>query len=145
MNKIVWNGLGYTPGRYSDIIAVGTSVNCNISPNYYFNNYYDLPDYKKAIDNNAFPIYSAYKLNFDDIVRREVIYKLRNYSSVNISYFEQTYKLNFKEYFKDELIMLREFHNDGVLINIENSITLSEIGKDFVQHVCSVFDIFSKH
>ena len=44
-----WNSLGYTAGRYRNIIGIGTGSASTIANNYYFQNTYELKEYKDRI------------------------------------------------------------------------------------------------
>ena len=139
---LFWNGLGYTPGRYHSIIGIGTSSAHRISDYYYAHNVYPLADYAASVTQGKFPIYRGYKLNNDDIIRRDIIHHLRTYFSVNFSEFEKKYNIIFKEYFREEKNKLAEFEKDGILMNSDTSINITEIGKNFAPLVCRAFDKF---
>lgn len=135
-----WNSLGYTAGRYLDIIGIGSGSSSRITDNYYFQSHYPLSDYETSIANNKFPVYRGYKLNNDDVIRREIIHKLRNYFSLNFNNIETQYDIEFKKYFKSENDALKKLAEDGILELSGNTMTVTELGKYFIFHVCHVFD-----
>ncbi|MBN1384042.1 MAG: oxygen-independent coproporphyrinogen III oxidase [Elusimicrobia bacterium] len=144
-NKTVhWNSLGYTTGRYLDIIGIGSGSSSRITDNYYFQSHYPLADYEASVSDNKFPVYRGYNLNSDDIIRREVIHNLRIYFSLNYSKIEAQYNIEFGKYFKTETASLKNLAGDGILELSENGITVTELGKYFIFHVCRVFDNFNK-
>lgn len=141
---IHWNSLGYTPGRYLNVIGLGPGSSSNITENYYFQNVYSLSDYEFSVSNRKFPIYRGYKLNHDDVIRRDIIHNLRSYFFIDIKEIEDKFDIDFKEYFQNENILLEEFVKDGILDLSENIIRVTELGKLFTHQVCHAFDNFSK-
>jgi len=133
------NALGYTPGRYKDMIGIGPSSMAKIG-DCYFQNEYLLDTYYSALKNNKFPILRGYRLNKDEIIRRELMHKLLCYFSLNFKDIENKYQIDFKKYFKRELDDLDEFVNEGIIELRGDSIISTEIGTLFLRHVCRVFD-----
>ena len=125
--SVVWNSMGTTPGRVKDVIGIGVSSISSIN-NHYFQNFYELSDYEAALDNGKFPIYRGYTLNEDDILRRNIIQSLRNYFTVDIIDFH------------DELKVLKEFEQDGIITLSGTTITI--IQPEYANLVCRVFDKF---
>jgi len=139
---LFWNGLGYTLGRYHDIIGIGTSSADRITDYYYTHNIYSIPDYERCIANGKFPIFRGYKLNDDDVIVRHVIHNLRTYFSLDCREIEQKYNIEFKKYFKEERTALGGFAKEGIIELSDDTITVTEIGKHFAPLVCKVFDKF---
>lgn len=137
--KLFWNSLGVTPGDYSNIIGLGISSESTIE-NFYFQNYYDMPDYIKSVEEGKFPIYREHELSFDDIVRKDVIQQIRNYFEVNFLNISKSYQIEFHQYFSEELDKIKTFENDGLLIVEGDKLTLSESGKQFTNIICRAFD-----
>ena len=141
---LYWNSLGYTAGRYHDIIGLGSGSSGNIANNHYFQNVYSLSEYEAAVMEGRFPVFRGYKLNTDDVIRRDVIHSLRSYFSVDCGDIEKKYELCFMEYFKKEIVALKRFAADGLLEISDGAINVTEIGKNFISNVCRVFDSFNK-
>ena len=139
-NTLHWNNLGYTTGRYDDIIGIGPWSASAITSEYYFQNVYSLSEYENTVKNSRLPIYRGYKLNKDDIIRRDIIHNLRSYFFVDYHKIEQKYNITFSEYFKNELSRFDEFVKDGILKVLDNTIKMTELGKYFTMQVCRVFD-----
>lgn len=137
-----WNSLGYGRGEGLDIIGLGLSSSSKITAEYYFQNVYSMPDYKSAITNGKFPVYRGYKLGSDDIIRRDIIHRLRSYFFLDRRWIEKKYNINFKKYFEKEEAILGHFAKDGVLEPSGDTIRITEMGKDFISLVCRIFDGF---
>ena len=59
---------GHQPGGRVNFVAVGSSSMSNLGNDYYVQNFYDLPSYKKALDQNLLPSFRGLKLNDDDSI-----------------------------------------------------------------------------
>jgi oxygen-independent coproporphyrinogen-3 oxidase len=139
-NKMLfWCGLGYTPGRYHNVIGLGTSSTSIIS-GCYAHNVYELSEYEAAIKGNLFPIYRGHKIRDDDVIRCDIIKTLRSYFSLDYRQIEEKYDIEFEKYFKEEIAALDEFVKDGLVELSDNAITITELGKSFTGFVCRSFD-----
>ncbi len=134
-----WNALGVTAGRYFDIIGVGLHSYSTIA-NYYSQNVYLLPEYAEAVSNSRFPIYRGHKLNKDDLIRRDVIQILRKFFYLDFGQIEEKYNIEFREYFKVELDLLKPFMKDGIVELFDTNIKITGLGQQFTDIVCSSFD-----
>jgi|3_EtaG_2_1085321.scaffolds.fasta_scaffold22165_2 oxygen-independent coproporphyrinogen-3 oxidase len=139
--KMHWNSLGVTPGEYTNIIGFGISSESTISNNY-FQNYYDMEDYVSAVEKGIFPVYRGHALTNDDLIRKDVIQKLRNYFEVDIKRLELEHDISFAQYFHDELSDLKVLDKDGIISFTDDAIHLSEFGRRFTNIVCRVFDTY---
>lgn len=137
--KVGWNDLGITPGRVVDGIGIGVSSRSNIGDSY-FENYYELVDYEKSLNNGEFPIYRSHMLNSDEKIRRDVILSLRNYFHMFYAAIEEKYDIRFLEHFSLEISQLKEFEDDGVVSVRPDGIFITETGYQIANLVCRVFD-----
>ncbi len=139
---VFWSGLGYTAGRYHNIIGVGTSSACKVGE-CYSHNVYPLDDYAAAVGNGRFPVCRGYKLSDDDIMRREIIHTFRTYFTLNLGAVEKKYAVDFHKYFKAEILLLEKFRADGILEFDGDNINITDNGKYFTGLVCRVFDRYA--
>jgi len=141
--KAVYNSLGTQKGEATNFIAVGSSAHGVLNDQFYFQNFYEQPLYKKALDEGNFPIYRGLKLSEDDVIRREVIRHIRTFFNIEYDYFEKKYKKNFQNYFEKELNNLKSYELDGLInINEKNAI-LTDLGEHFSPQIANVFDIYN--
>tara|TARA_R110000824_G_scaffold54557_6_gene150558 strand:- start:972 stop:2405 length:1434 start_codon:yes stop_codon:yes gene_type:complete len=136
-----WNSLGVTSGEYTNIIGLGISSESTIG-NCYFQNHYDLPDYVKSIRDEEFPVYREHELSQDDAIRKDVIQQLRNYFEVNLKDISSKYGIDALQYFQSELKDIEMLENDEVLTYKDDVILLSDLGRQFTNIVCRVFDLY---
>lgn len=140
-----WNSLGYRPGKCQDMIGVGVHSGSRITANYYFQNVYSHADYEAAITKGKFPIYRGFKLNKDDLIRRDIINEIRSYLVLEPRSIEAKYNIDFKKYFSAEKAVLDEFAKDGVVELNDSNIAVTELGKPFCNLVCRIFDNYNRN
>ena len=133
------NFQGYSTNADCDVIGLGVTSVSKIG-NTYSQNYRTIEDYHQAIEQHQVPVYRGYNLDFDDELRREVITQMICHFQVNFSEIEELYKMDFREYFADELAALTDIIHDGLLVVSENSIEILPAGRFFIRNICSVFD-----
>lgn len=141
--KMRWNALGVTTGRYADIIGIGIHSYSTIG-NHYFQNFYNIPEYEEKLKQNQFPIFRGYRLIKDDLIRRDVIQTLRSFFSIDFESIEQKHKIDFKQYFRKELIELSSFIADNFVEIKDRAIIITERGHQFANTVCYVFDAYKE-
>lgn len=133
------NALGYTPGRCIDIIGLGPSSMTRLG-DYYFQNMYSLEKYYRELENNRLPILRGYKVNKDQIIRRDIMHELLKYFIVSFKEIEERYNIDFKTYFDFELKELSKFVEDGFIKVDNEGIRATTLGTLFLRFVCKVFD-----
>ncbi len=133
---------GHQTGGRVNFIAVGSSSMSNLGNDYYFQNFYDLPSYKKAIDNNKLPSFRGLKLNKDDKIRQHATQQIRSYFKIDYKNFHEQFGINAKEYFKKEIDHMSEMCEDGLVELTADGIFLTETGRDFTQNIMNVFDSY---
>lgn len=141
--KMRWNALGVTAGRYDNVIGIGAHSYSTVGE-YYFQNTYNLQQYKEYLDRGSFPIFRGHKQSRDDLIRRDVIQTLRSLFSVDFGSIDDKYGIDFEEYFSSELIELNNYVADGLVEVKDRSITITEEGHQFANTVCYVFDAYKE-
>ena len=140
--KRAWRNFGgFTTGKTHDLIGIGPTATCVIGDSYY-QNAYEMKEYYKAIDEGQFPIHSGYKMDSDEVLRREIIFRILCDSSLNYKQIESKFGISFKNYFPQELASLATFEQDGILEFNGDSFSLTLTGRFFGRHVAKVFDTF---
>ena len=133
---------GHQTGGRVNFIAVGSSSMSNLGNDYYVQNFYDIPSYKKAIDNNLLPSFRGLKLNKDDKIRQHATQQIRSYFKIDYKNFYEQFGINAKKYFKKEIDYMSEMHKDGLVNFMDDGIFLTETGRDFTQNIMNVFDSY---
>ena len=139
--KVYRNFGGETPGYTKDMISLGPTSTSGFG-NYYFQNTYDIKEYREIVNSGKFPISRGYVLNKDDIIRRECNFSLQCNQVLDINYISDKYKIDFKNYFKKEIQKLEKKQDEGMLNFNNNYIKVTTYGRYFVRHICQIFDTF---
>ena len=79
----------------------------------------------------------------DDIIRRDVIQRIRNFSELNYAEIEEAYSIEFGYYFAEELGALTGFVQDGLIEISDSGIRVTELGREFVLFICRQFDAYA--
>ena len=86
------------------------------------------------------PVFRGMKLSKDDQIRQYATQQFKSFLKMDFSPFEKNFQINPKEYFKKEIVYLDEMIKDGLVVVLDDSIQLTDIGKDFSQNISNVFD-----
>lgn len=142
--KITWNSLGYTPGRYQDVLGIGTGSSSRLTETRYFQNVYDQERYRALLEQGKFPLLRSYQLERDDVIRRDVLHTLRSHLRLSFPEIETRHDIVFRDYFAAELDRLPPFIEDGLVEIDADSLRLTEGGSLFTTLICRTFDRYAK-
>ncbi|MBX0419439.1 oxygen-independent coproporphyrinogen III oxidase [Campylobacter coli] len=136
------NFQGYTTKDGADLIGIGlTSIGEGQS--HYAQNFKDMPSYEAAISKGRLPFERGIKLSYDDELRKAVIMDLMANFRLDIKAIEKEFKINFKEYFKEDLKALEEYKE---FIDLsENFILVNETGVLLIRNIAMCFDAYMKN
>lgn len=131
------NFQGYTTKGGTDLIGIGlTSI--GEGKNHYMQNFKDMKDYEKAIDEGRLPCEKGVMLDEDDVLRKAVIMELMSNFMLNIGKIEQNFKINFFEYFKEDLEQLKDLKQ---FVSMDSkSIKINETGILLIRNIAMCFD-----
>ncbi len=136
------NFQGYTTKGGADLIGIGlTSIGEGQS--HYAQNFKDMPSYEAAISEERLPFERGVKLSYDDELRKAVIMDLMANFRLDIKAIEKEFKINFKEYFKEDLKALEEY-KEFIDLN-ENFILVNETGVLLIRNIAMCFDAYMKN
>lgn len=135
------NFQGYTTKGGTDLIGIGlTSI--GEGKKHYMQNFKDIKDYEKAIDEGRLPCERGVMLDEDDVLRKAVIMDLMSNFTLNIEKIEQNFKINFFEYFKEDLEQLKDLKQ---FVNIDSKyIKVNETGILLIRNIAMCFDKYLK-
>lgn len=135
------NFQGYSTHAECDLVGLGITSIGMVGPTY-AQNLKTLEDYYAAIDNNQLPVFRGLKLNRDDEIRRDVITKLICNFQLAYEDIENSWTINFQDYFASELETLREMADDGLISYDHRQITVMPKGRFLIRNICMVFDVY---
>jgi oxygen-independent coproporphyrinogen-3 oxidase len=135
------NFQGYTTKGGADLIGIGvTSIGNGVD--YYIQNFKELKSYEEAIDNGHLPVFKGYSLNDDDQLRQYVIMELMSNFGLDVKRVEQTFNINFKEYFDDALKALQEFVEADLVEISDEKISVNQTGSMLIRNISMPFDAY---
>jgi len=141
--KMCWNSLGYAAGRYHDVVGIGTGSASRITDGYYSQNVYNQQEYAELLAVGRFPILREYELSPDDVLRRDLLHRLRGYGRIDCRDMEIRYDITFRTYFADELSRLTPFIDDKLVCIEGEEIAITGAGRIFTTLICRVFDSYA--
>ncbi|ELP6347511.1 coproporphyrinogen III oxidase, partial [Campylobacter upsaliensis] len=141
-NTLHRNFQGYTTKGGVDLVGVGlTSI--GEGQNYYAQNYKDLKSYEEAIERGVLPFERGVLLSDDDRLRKAVIMALMANFKLDIKEIEREFKIDFGEYFKQDLKALEEYNE---FVSVENDfIKVNETGSMLIRNIAMCFDAYLKN
>lgn len=135
------NFQGYTTKGFSQTVGIGlTSISEGL--NYYAQNYKDLCEYQKALDEGILPTSKGIWLNEEDRLRKEVIMQIMNNLYLDFSKIEKQFDIDFKAYFSNALQSLKPYEEAGLLELAETYLKATPTGGMLIRNIAMEFDGF---
>ncbi|WP_293749479.1 oxygen-independent coproporphyrinogen III oxidase [uncultured Paraglaciecola sp.] len=138
------NFQGYTTKGDCDLLGLGVSAISSVD-DVYSQNVKTLKDYYQQIDNQGHAVVKGRRLSQDDKIRRLVINQLMCNLYLDKKSVEQEFKINFEQYFADDIRSLSPFINDGLLKNTAENINVSPRARLLIRNICMSFDAYLKN
>lgn len=135
------NFQGYSTHADCDLVGIGATSIGMVGPSY-AQNMRTLDEYYARIDNGQLAVFRGVELTADDMIRRDVITRLICHFTLDYTSVEQRWKINFAEYFKSELMRLKQMTEDDLLEVTERNITVRPKGRLLIRNICMQFDIY---
>ena len=133
------NFQGYSTHSDCDLIGLGITSIGQVG-DAYSQNVKELETYDQLIKAGRLPVFKGVDLNEDDKCRRAVIMQLICHFELQFAAIEQVYKINFHDYFAQELNALIPMQTDGLVTMDSDSIQVLPSGRLLIRNICMVFD-----
>jgi len=133
------NFQGYTTKAGADLYGMGVSAISSIGEAYAQNDR-ALATYQSAVAQRGLATMRGYRLNDDDLLRREVITRLLCHTVVRKREIENTFQIHFDEYFHAEIAELRAMREDGLVLLSDDEIRVTPLGRIFIRNLAMPFD-----
>lgn len=133
------NFQGYSTLPDCDLIGLGVSAISKVGAAY-SQNVKTLEAYYDLLDQQRLPIERGLALSRDDLVRRAVIMALMCQGELSFESVELAHLIDFKSYFKAEMIELEQLQRDGLLRIDPDGLEVTDAGWYVVRAVAMVFD-----
>ncbi|HLO90768.1 MAG TPA: oxygen-independent coproporphyrinogen III oxidase [Lentimicrobium sp.] len=142
-NELHRNFQGYCTRRTTgQVYAFGVSSISQLH-NSYIQNTKDIGAYINSIDNNLFPVEKGYKLNFNEMVIRDVINQLMCNRHMHWQEIASTYGVTvnqIKEITGFDIQSVESLVDDNLIELGENTITITNTGRFFIRNIAVAFD-----
>ena len=139
--KLYRNFQGYSTNSDCDLVALGVTSIGKVADSY-SQNIKTIKEYTDVINNNKLPVFRGVVLTSDDVLRREVINQLICHFELKFKDIESVFKINFSDYFFNELKVIKEMQKDSLLQISEDRILVLPEGKMLIRNICMVFDVY---
>lgn len=136
------NFMGYTPSASTEVVAIGTSGISDVAGSY-AQGHRRLASYLQEVDAGRHPIERGYRLDADDLLRRDVIMAIMCRWGVDLAAVTQRHGLDAAAYFAAELEALTApggLVDEGLATVDDLEVRLTELGHPFVRRLARVFD-----
>jgi oxygen-independent coproporphyrinogen III oxidase len=133
------NFMGYTTHADCDLVGLGVSAVSHVGDSYSQNGR-DLPAWETAIDQGRLPVWRGRHLDFDDVVRADLIQGLMCQGSVEIAEVERRHGIDFRAYFADALARLRPLVANGLVTADDRRIVATSRGRLLLRIIAMCFD-----
>ncbi|RMU71569.1 Coproporphyrinogen III oxidase, oxygen-independent [Pseudomonas syringae pv. apii] len=135
------NFQGYTTHGHCDLIGLGVSVISQVGE-LYSQNSSDLSEYSRLLDSDQPATKRGLLCNDDDRIRRAIIQQLICHFTLEFGEIEKTFRIDFRDYFRDAWPQLLGMASDGLITLSETGIEVRPAGRLLVRAVCMVFDAY---
>jgi oxygen-independent coproporphyrinogen-3 oxidase len=137
------NFQGYTTKGGADLIGIGlTSIGEGL--NHYVQNFKEMDEYEKAIDEGVLPVHRGLILNDDDVLRKAVIMEMMSNFKLNIAGIEKAFGIDFFEYFADAIAALAPFVEEDLVVidKVGKKILVNTTGTLLIRNIVMPFDAY---
>lgn len=135
------NFQGYSTFAECDLIGLGVSSIGKVGDTY-SQSVKELSQYYARIDQGLLPVHRGYRLNADDLLRREVISDLMCHGRVDFASIEARHNICFKDYFAQALGKLDELVADRLVEIHDDALVLLPQGHLMMRSVAMAFDAY---
>ena len=133
------NFMGYTNLPTEDLLGLGY-FSIGSSPTAYFQNHRTLDQYYAQVDRIGVGVDKVCLLSADDLKRKWVIEHLMCQFFVDKIAFKRKFKLDFDQYFHQELSALLSLEEQGLISLCNNGFKVTKLGALLIRLVAVVFD-----
>lgn len=132
--KLHRNFMGYTTSNTSLMIGLGTS-SISDAKYAYAQNIKKVEDYKKEVSKGELSVFKGHFLTNEDLMIKQLILDIACRGKGEFS------QLKSHKIWSNIEDRLSEMEAEGILVNLNDEITVTAAGMAFIRNVCAVFDL----
>lgn len=133
------NFQGYSTRAGVDLYGMGMSGISKIGE-WYVQNSKVLEDYYGSLDQENHPFAKAYPMTMDDRIRADAIMNIMCRDGFDYEDFSNTWRIDAKFYFLDEIEKLEEAEVDGLVNREPGRLQVTPRGRFFLRNIAMIFD-----
>ena len=133
------NFQGYTTQGDSDLLGLGVSAISMLGDSY-AQNHKDLNTWYDSVERQGNGLWRGLTLSEDDCLRRDVIKTLICHFSLDFAATEAQWGIGFRNYFAEDLALLKPLIADGLVESDATGLKVTEIGRLLIRNICMCFD-----
>ena len=133
------NFMGYTTHADCDLVGLGVSAISHIGDSF-SQNARDLATWEAALDAGRIPLWRGRHLDFDDVVRADVIQQLMCLGRIDIAAIERRHQIEFDLYFADDLQRLAPLVHEGLATIDDRTVSATCRGRLLLRIIAMCFD-----
>lgn len=133
------NFQGYSTHGNADIYAFGMS-SISQTPDVYWQNEKELPEYYAALDAGKVPLARGYAVTDEDKIRRDTIMRVMCDLGLDYAAMSQRLGINFASHFEREIESLAGFEVDGLVKRSVAGLEVTDTGRLFIRNIAMCFD-----
>ena len=133
------NFQGYTTQGDSDLLGLGVSAISMLGDSY-AQNQKDLNTWYDSVERQGNGLWRGLTLSEDDCLRRDVIKTLICHFSLDFAATEAQWGIDFRDYFAEDLALLKPLIADGLVESDATGLKVTEIGRLLIRNICMCFD-----
>lgn len=134
------NFQGYSTDNEDILISIGNS-SIGMLHNGYVQNDTSIESYQESISKGNLATKRGIQFTKEDIIRKEIIFSLMCYLSVDLNQIIKKYSLD-KDHFNKELILLEDFIKEKAIVIDNNVIIIKEEARMAIRVIASKFDTY---
>ncbi|UYG07682.1 oxygen-independent coproporphyrinogen III oxidase [Halomonas sp. M4R1S46] len=135
------NFQGYSTHADCDLIGLGNTAIGKVGDSY-SQNVKETAQYQARLEAGRLPVMRGYRLNADDVLRRDVINALMCHGRIDVAAIEADHGIVFRTYFAEALDALAEMQADGLIVLTEQAIEVLPAGRLMMRNVAMAFDAY---
>ncbi|HSH48467.1 MAG TPA: oxygen-independent coproporphyrinogen III oxidase [Halomonas sp.] len=135
------NFQGYSTHADCDLIGLGITAIGKVGDSY-SQNVKETAQYQARLESGRLPVMRGYRLNADDMLRRDVINTLMCHGRVEFAAIEAAHGIVFTQTFAAELAELQEMADDGLIRIDETALEVLPAGRLMMRNAAMAFDAY---
>ncbi|TLF52294.1 oxygen-independent coproporphyrinogen III oxidase [Halomonas urmiana] len=138
------NFQGYSTHADCDLIGLGNTAIGKVGDSY-SQNVKETAQYQARLEAGRLPVMRGYRLNADDVLRRDVINALMCHGRIDFAEIEAAHGIVFRVTFAKSLEELEEMVDDGLLAITDAAIEVLPAGRLMMRNAAMAFDAYLSH